>query len=66
MVERINDEAYTYVSNLVHHTSDEAFFTAMLKLRGRADNNLCKVLKELIRLCVLDDTIFDFIYNTPA
>ena len=25
LVERINDEAYTYISNLVTNTSDEAF-----------------------------------------
>ena len=55
MVERINDEAYTYISNLVTNTSDEAFLQAMIKLRGRVDNCLCRALKELLKLCVLDE-----------
>ena len=38
----------------------------MLKLRGKADNNLCNALNELIYMCVKDDTVFDFVYNTPA
>ena len=66
MTETIDAEAYTYDSNLIHYSSDDAFFQAMLKLRGRADNNLCKALNELIFMCVQDDTIFDFVYNTPA
>ena len=66
MAETIDQEAYTYGTSLIYYTSDDPFFQAMLKLRGKADNNLCKALNELIYMCVKDDTVFDFVYNTPA
>lgn len=58
LVERINDEAYTYVSSLLSTSSqksEDALFTSLLKGRMRSgDQNGCKALKDLLSLCVKD------------
>jgi hypothetical protein len=56
-VDRLNDEAYTYVTNLLTTSSsrsEDALLSTLLKGRGRLDTFCCKALKDLLSLCVKD------------
>jgi hypothetical protein len=67
LVERINDEAYTYVSSLLTTSSqktEDALFTSLLKGRSRSDLFTCKALKDLLSLCAKDTAIARFVYST--
>lgn len=67
LVERINDEAYTYVSSLLTTSSqktEDALFTSLLKGRQRSDLFTCKALKDLLSLCAKDTAIARFVYGT--
>jgi hypothetical protein len=66
-VERLNDEAYTYVTNLLTTSgarSEDALLSTLLKGRGRLDTFCCKALKDLLSLCVKDQDIARFVYRT--
>ena len=63
LVERINDDAYTYVSTLMTTTTEDALMTLLLKQRGRMDTFCIKALKDLISLCLKDIEIARYIYR---
>jgi hypothetical protein len=63
LVERINDEAYVYVSTLMSTSTEDALMTLLLKQRGRMDTFCIKALKDLISLCLKDIDIARYIYR---
>ena len=63
LVERINDEAYVYVSTLMSTSTEESLMTLLLKQRGRMDTFCVKALKDLIQLCLKDIEIARYIYR---
>ena len=63
LVERINDEAYIYVSTLMSTSTEESLMTLLLKQRGRMDTFCIKALKDLISLCLKDIDIARYIYR---
>lgn len=69
LVERINDDAYTYVTTWLKTGgatgTTNALFASLLSVQGRMDNFCAKALKNLLSLCVKDREIARFVYNAP-
>lgn len=63
LVDRINDEVYTYVSSLLTTSTEEPLMTLLLKQRGRMDTFCIKALKDLMSLCLKDVEIAKYIYR---
>lgn len=64
LVEKINDDAYTYETSLFKgSTSDDALLTQLLKIR-RQQESICMIaLRCLLKLCVQDPLICKYVYN---
>lgn len=64
LIEKINDEAYTYETSLFKgSTSEDALLTQLLKIR-RQQESICMIaLKCLLKLCVQDPLICNYVYN---
>lgn len=63
LVERINDEAYTYNTSLMTTSMDDGLFTQLIKCRGRMDTFCVRAIKDLLSLCKKDETICRYVYT---
>lgn len=66
LVERINDDAYHYVTGLTASgstKSEDALLSGLLKGRGRLDTFCCRALKDLLSLCLKDRQICEYVYK---
>jgi hypothetical protein len=64
LVEKINDEAYTYETTLFKgSTGEDALLTQLLKIRRQQEMVCMIALKCLLKLCVNDPVIFKYVYN---
>lgn len=62
MVEKINDEAITYVSPLINGPIEDALLSQLLKFKGKFETFAINCLKEMISLMAKDDDIARFVY----
>jgi len=64
LVDKINDDAYTYETSILKgSTSEDALLTQLLKIR-RQHEQLCLIaMKCLLKLCVTDPVICRYVYN---
>jgi hypothetical protein len=66
IINKINDESYTYVSPIINSHSEEALLAQLLKCKGRLDTFAVNCLKEMLSLMAKDDLIARYIYrSTP-
>ena len=63
-VDRINDDAYTYMSTLIPGPNEESLFSQLYKCKNKFDTNCIQCLKELLHLMAEDDDIARFVFNT--
>jgi hypothetical protein len=64
MVDRINDESYTYVSPISIGSQEEPLFTQLLKCKGKLDTFAINCLQEMLSLMAKDEDIARFVYNS--
>ena len=64
MIDRINEEAYTYMSPLIAGPNEESLFSQLYKCKGKFDTNCIQCLLELLHLMSKDDAIARFVYTT--
>ena len=55
LVQKTNDDAYTFVSPLTNSPSEEALCSQLLKCKGRLDTFALSCLKEMLSLMSKDD-----------
>ena len=55
LVDKINDEANTYVSPLISGPIEDALLSQLLKFKGKIDTFAVNCLKEMISLMAKDD-----------
>jgi hypothetical protein len=66
-VDKINDEANTYISPLISGPVEDALLSQLLKCKGKLDTFAVNCLKEMISLMAKDEDIARFVYNAaPA
>ena len=61
-VDRINEEAYTFVCPI--SSSDESLFQQLLKCKGKLETNCISCLQEMLSLMAKDDVIARFVYTS--
>ena len=67
LVDKINDEANTYVSPLISGPIEDALLSQLLKCKGKIDTFAVNCLKEMISLMAKDDQIARFVFKSaPA
>ena len=65
LVDRINEEATTYMTPLASGSNEESLLSQLLKCKGKHDTNCILCLQEMLHLMTKDDTIARFVYNQP-
>lgn len=63
-VDRINEEAFTYVSPITNAPSEDSLFSQLLKCKGKLDTFAINCLQEMLSLMAKDDDIARFVYKT--
>jgi len=64
LVDKINDEAYTFETSLFKgSTSEDALLTQLLKIRKQQESVCMIALKCLLKLCINDEVICKYVYN---
>jgi hypothetical protein len=64
LVDRINEEANTYMTPLSSGANDDSLFSQLLKCKGKQDTSCILCLKEMLSLMSKDDDICRFVYTT--
>ena len=65
LIDRINEEAHTYLTPIASGSSEESLLSQLLKCKGKMDTNCINCLQEMLHLMIKDDVIARFVYNTP-
>jgi len=65
LIERINEDAHTYLTPIASGSSEESLLSQLLKCKGKMDTNCINCLQEMLHLMIKDDVIARFVYNTP-
>lgn len=61
-VDKINEEANTYISPLMNGPAEESLLAQLLKCKGKLDTFAINCLREMISLMAKDDDIARFVY----
>jgi len=65
LVDRINEDAHTYITPIASGSSEESLLSQLLKCKGKQDTNCILCLQEMLHLMSKDDVIAKFVYTTP-
>lgn len=65
LIDRINEDATTYMTPLLVGPNEESLFQQLLKCKGKQDTSCILCLKEMLSLMASDDAIGRFVYQTP-
>jgi hypothetical protein len=63
-VDKINEEANTYICPLLNGPVDDALLSQLLKCKGKLDTFAINCLKEMLSLMAKDDDIARFVYSS--
>ncbi len=63
LVDRINEEAYTYVSPITNAPAEDSLFSQLLKCKGKLDTFAIYCLQEMLSLMAKDEIIARFVYQ---
>ena len=64
LIQKVNDETYTYVSPIIGSSNEEALLAQLIKCKGRLEIFAINCLKEMLSLMSKDIEIARFIYYT--
>ena len=63
-VDRINEDANSYMSPLIGGPNEESLFSQLYKCKGKFDTNCIMCLQEMLHLMSKDEAIARFVYKT--
>lgn len=61
-MDRINEDAYAYISPLLNGPTEDSLLSQLLKCKGKMDTLAINCLKEMLSLMAKDDDIARFVY----